>query len=72
MFFKKAHHKVTKYLGYFCKKFCHQELSKIAQSGHTGETYLGKILQIFAPIFLKRGNDNLAQKFNKNIFLKEQ
>ena len=25
-----------KYLGYFCTKICHQELSKIAQSGHTG------------------------------------
>ena len=27
---------VTKYLGYFGKKFGHFELSKIAQSGHTG------------------------------------
>ena len=26
--------KVTKYLGYFSKKICHQEVSKIAQSGH--------------------------------------
>ena len=28
--------KVTKYLGYL--KNCYQELSKIAQSGHTGPT----------------------------------
>ena len=27
--------RVTKYLGYYWKKNCHQELSKIAQSGHT-------------------------------------
>ena len=27
--------KVNKYLGYFCKKICHQELSKIDKSGHT-------------------------------------
>ena len=27
--------KDTKYLAYFCQKICHQELSKIAQSGHT-------------------------------------
>ena len=26
---------VSKYLGCFCKKICNQELSKIAQSGHT-------------------------------------
>ena len=26
---------ITKYLGYFCNKTCCQELSKIAQSGHT-------------------------------------
>ena len=24
-------------LGYFCNKLCHQELSKIAQSGHTAD-----------------------------------
>ena len=28
--------KVVKYLGYFRSKICSQELSKIAQSGHTG------------------------------------
>ena len=28
-------HLVTKYFGYLCKKICYQELSKIAQSGHT-------------------------------------
>ena len=33
--FKRAQ-KVNMHLGYFFKKICHQELSKIAQSGHTG------------------------------------
>ena len=28
---------VAKYLGFFCKKLCSQELSKIAQSGHTDD-----------------------------------
>ena len=28
--------KDAKYLGDFCWKICNQELSKIAQSGHTG------------------------------------
>ena len=32
---KMVFYKFAKYLGCFCKKFCHQELSKIAQSGHT-------------------------------------
>ena len=27
--------KVAKFLGYFCMKICHQDPSKIAQSGHT-------------------------------------
>ena len=27
---------VANHLGFFCKKFCCQELLKIAQSGHTG------------------------------------
>ena len=26
--------KVSRYLGYYCRKICHQYLSKIAQSGH--------------------------------------
>ena len=26
---------IAKYLGYFCKELCSQELSKITQSGHT-------------------------------------
>ena len=34
MFYKRAQ-KVTVHLGYFWKKICRQELSKIAQSGHT-------------------------------------
>ena len=29
-------YKVNKYLGYFCKKICSQDVLKIAQSGHTG------------------------------------
>ena len=33
-FFKIAQ-KVAKYLGFFRKKLCHQELTNIAQSGHT-------------------------------------
>ena len=28
-------HKVPKHLGYFCNKNCYQEITKIAQSGHT-------------------------------------
>ena len=35
MFFKVAQ-KVNKYLGILSEKLCHQILSKIAQSGHTG------------------------------------
>ena len=35
MFFKIAE-KVANKLSYFCEKFCHVELSKIAQTGHTG------------------------------------
>ena len=31
----KFYRKVTKYLGYFCKKICHQGLSKKFQSGLT-------------------------------------
>ena len=30
--------KVTKYLGFFYKKICTRDLSKIAQSGHTMRT----------------------------------
>ena len=29
----------SKYLGYFCNKICRQELSKIAQSGHSATIY---------------------------------
>ena len=35
--------KVTKYLGNFCEKNCHQELSKIVQSGHTGPQNFGRM-----------------------------
>ena len=34
MFFTVGY-KITKYLGHFCQENCSQELSKIAQSGHT-------------------------------------
>ena len=34
MFFETAE-KVTKHLGYFGNKICHQEIPKIAQFGHT-------------------------------------
>ena len=33
--FLKIAQKVTKYLGYFCKKIGNQKLLKIAESGHT-------------------------------------
>ena len=37
IFFKKCHlSNVAKYFGYFCQKICSQDLSKVAQSGHTG------------------------------------
>ena len=41
MGFKRAHSKVAEHLGYFCNKFCHQDVSKIAKSGHT-------VLKMFA------------------------
>ena len=33
---------VSEYLGYFCTEICHQELSKIAQSGHTDSRFGGE------------------------------
>ena len=33
--------KIVNYLGYYCRKMCHQDLSKIAQSGHTVTTTYG-------------------------------
>ena len=39
MFFKIAE-KVANKLSYFCEKFCHEELSKIAQTGHTAPVRL--------------------------------
>ena len=38
MFFKVAQNE-TRYLGYFSNNVCHHELSKIAQSGHTGRDF---------------------------------
>ena len=32
--------KVSRYFGYYCRKICQQDLSKIAQSGHTGRCHL--------------------------------
>ena len=40
MIFFKLAQKVTKHLGYFCKKSCRQELSTTAQSGHTIKHFL--------------------------------
>ena len=37
MCFNRAHSKVAEHLGYFCKKLCHQDVSKMAQSDHTKE-----------------------------------
>ena len=53
MYFK-ASQKVIYYLGYFWEKICCQELSKIAQSGHTDHkarlpNAIIKILKIFFP-----------------------
>ena len=53
MYFKTSQ-KVIYYLGYFWEKICCQELSKIAQSGHTDHkarlpNAIIKILKIFFP-----------------------
>ena len=32
--------KIVKYFGLFCKRFCHQDLSQMAQSGRTGSKWL--------------------------------
>ena len=41
--------KVTKYFGYFCWKICCQELTKIAQSGHSaGKLQLPRYIKIVA------------------------
>ena len=43
--------KVTKYSGYFCMIICSQELSKIAQSGHTDHgRSISKESQCFRPV----------------------
>ena len=50
--------KVPKYFGFLCNKICHQELSKLAQSGHTAMPLLSSnlfpLLQLRL-IFLKMG-----------------
>ena len=38
--------KVTKYLGYFCKKICYQELSKVVQSCHAVPWLFSLILSL--------------------------
>ena len=46
-------------LGYFCKKNCHQELSKIAQSGHTAGMVVNpwrNFMYILWAIFLTRAS----------------
>ena len=48
--FKRAQ-KVNIHLGYFCEKICHQELSKIPQSGHAGCVHQNH-LQLVLPIRL--------------------
>ena len=35
---KIAAKKFQKYLGFFCKKICYEEVQKSAQSGHTGRS----------------------------------
>ena len=45
----KTAQKVEIHLGCFCKKICHQELSKIAQSGHTGGNRRTKFGEKFMP-----------------------
>ena len=47
----KAGQKVSKHFGYFCKEICQQELSKIAQSGHTGS------VDDIEPAKIRRSND---------------
>ena len=37
----KTAQQVNIHLGFFCKKICHQELLKIAQSGHFAHTSRG-------------------------------
>ena len=39
--------KVSRYFGYYCRKICQQDLSKIAQSGHTGRRHLLLLLNQF-------------------------
>ena len=45
MLFKRAQ-KVTELLGYFWRKICSQELSKIVQSGHTGPDPMSKVFTL--------------------------
>ena len=46
--------KVDNYLGYFCKKFCHQELWRISESGHTVSANVARMGQcdLMAKLFL--------------------
>ena len=41
----------TQYLGYFCRKFWHQEVSEMAQSGHTGHTSENDFLNMGHPLY---------------------
>ena len=51
MFFKRAQ-TVTVHLGYFWKNICSQELSKIAQSGHTDDNGREKCIKTGQSYFL--------------------
>ena len=46
------------FLGYFCKQICCQELSKIAQFGHTVAT--GLVWTVIAESFKDDPDDNLT------------
>ena len=63
--------KIAKYLGYFCHKICSQELSDIAQSGHTGtpDNDNGKNVS-YRAVLLRPVALLLARslKINQNIF----
>ena len=53
------------HLGYFCKKLCHRELSKVAQPGHTGIIFplLDCILLYIKSAFRLLSGADLIKKF---------
>ena len=54
--FSQIEQKVAKYLDYFCKKICHQGLTKIAQSGHSACNFAPSIFCIVTSANLFRAN----------------